>query len=415
MPGPTNKTNFKTYEASTRLLAAVIATNQGKIRLDFKAIATHMGGGTGKDAVNHRLRPIKALAQMMSEYVAQNKDPGDLKLPEGKGSDRATPRKKAEEKREGDASPKLASLVGGGTTGSAVDHRLRPIKQLAKLQVAVRQQQKDPGELPINGQEIHKLFGESTAAGIAWQFRDIRALGREQQEAVDQGRNPADVKPPGFGTPSRVKPPKARQPGDSGAEKRKRGGGGAMAKKKTKMAMSDEDDDSDFDSDFDAKDVHSEEKDDSGIGGEEEDDDSDVQITPTPASKRTKLPDKPRSRLSGGGASAATTFTARKNGSSSGGSGGGGDGGTPGNNGVRRSLFGNGGKPAVPGDDDDIQIVDLSGEDPPAPKTATRSSRFKAEPLPRQQFDPEEDMGLDPLMGSNSMYSEGDEYIDGEA
>lgn len=47
-----------------------------------------MGGGTGKDAVNHRLRPIKALAKMMSQYVAQNKDPGDLKMPEGKGADR---------------------------------------------------------------------------------------------------------------------------------------------------------------------------------------------------------------------------------------------------------------------------------------------------------------------------------------
>ena len=32
---PANKTNFKTYEAQTRLLAAVIATNKG-IKLDFK-------------------------------------------------------------------------------------------------------------------------------------------------------------------------------------------------------------------------------------------------------------------------------------------------------------------------------------------------------------------------------------------
>lgn len=31
---PTAKTNFKTYEAQTRLLAAVIATNPG-LKLDF--------------------------------------------------------------------------------------------------------------------------------------------------------------------------------------------------------------------------------------------------------------------------------------------------------------------------------------------------------------------------------------------
>lgn len=30
------QTNFKTYEAQTRLLAAVIATNKGTIKLDFK-------------------------------------------------------------------------------------------------------------------------------------------------------------------------------------------------------------------------------------------------------------------------------------------------------------------------------------------------------------------------------------------
>lgn len=32
---PSNKTSFKTYEAQTRLLAAVIATNKG-IKLDYK-------------------------------------------------------------------------------------------------------------------------------------------------------------------------------------------------------------------------------------------------------------------------------------------------------------------------------------------------------------------------------------------
>lgn len=41
--------------------------------------------------------------------------------------------------------------MGGGTTAAAVDHRLRPVKQLAKLQLSVREQKKDPGDLPIEG------------------------------------------------------------------------------------------------------------------------------------------------------------------------------------------------------------------------------------------------------------------------
>ncbi|KAI1776049.1 hypothetical protein F4818DRAFT_440425 [Hypoxylon cercidicola] len=377
MPAPTNKTNFKTYEASMRLLAAVIATNQGKIKLDFKAIATHMGGGTGRDAVNHRLRPIKALAKMMSQCVAEGKDPGDLKLPV----------------KGGEKGGELASLMGGGTTASAVDHRLRPVKQLSKLQLAVRQQGKDPGDLPVDAPEIQKLFGESTAGGIEWQFRDIKALGKEQQEAVADGKDPSKLKPAGLGTPSRAKA-RAKKSQPTSGTKRKRGSGGPIAKRK--VAMSDEEDEEELGSmDFDAKDVHSDEKDE-GYGNGNEDDDSDVQITPTPtpASKRTRLPSRAPQQPS----SAAASPAAKKSGA--------------GTSGVRRSLFGNGARPVV--DDDEIQIVDLS-EEPPARKMPSRTSRFKADPEPQPADEMEADLSSDPFMGSASMYGDADEYVDGEA
>lgn len=46
----------------------------------------------------------------------------------------------------------IALLVGGGSTESAVEHRLRPIKQLGKLQVDwFMNKRKDPGELPVEG------------------------------------------------------------------------------------------------------------------------------------------------------------------------------------------------------------------------------------------------------------------------
>ncbi|KAI8630146.1 hypothetical protein F5Y19DRAFT_474533 [Xylariaceae sp. FL1651] len=162
-----NKTNFKTYDASTRLLAAVIATCNPK--LDYAELAKHVGGDTTKDAVNHRLRPIKQLAKMQAACVKADKDPGEL--PVDKGA--------------------LAGLVGGGATPSALEHRMRPVKQLAKMQTACRDAGGDPGELPADKGEIQKLFGESTPQGIEWRFREIKSLGKAQKEAVAKNENPA--------------------------------------------------------------------------------------------------------------------------------------------------------------------------------------------------------------------------------
>ncbi|KAK5627204.1 hypothetical protein RRF57_002919 [Xylaria bambusicola] len=144
-----NKTNFKTYEASTRLLAAVIATNN--VKLDYVELAKHVGGGASKDAINHRLRHIK---------------------------------------------------------------------QLAKMQAACVKKGEDPGELPADKGEIQKLFGESTPSGIEWQFRDIKSLGKAQQEAVKKGENPATL--PVAGTPSGRNKRSAASTPATGARSRKR-------------------------------------------------------------------------------------------------------------------------------------------------------------------------------------------------
>ncbi|KAI1126367.1 hypothetical protein F5Y10DRAFT_267145 [Nemania abortiva] len=143
-----NKTNFKSYETMTRLLAAVIAT--GKPKLDYAELARHVGGGATKDAV---------------------------------------------------------------------DHRLRPIKQLAKMQAACLKKGQDPVELPVDKGEIQKLFGESTPAGIEWQFREIKSLGKAQMQAVEKGDNPAALLPAGTPSAGRGKGAGARTPGSGGIAK----------------------------------------------------------------------------------------------------------------------------------------------------------------------------------------------------
>ncbi|KAI0532504.1 hypothetical protein GGR58DRAFT_523016 [Xylaria digitata] len=153
-----NKTNFKTYEASTRLLAAVIATNN--IKLDYAELARHVGGGATKDAINHRLRPIKQLAKMQATCVSKGEDPGEL--PADKGA-------------------------------FALQHRMRPAKQLAKEFTAELEKTRNSSNSPAKEGEIHKLFGESTPDGIEWQFRSIKNLGKSQKAAVKKGENPATL------------------------------------------------------------------------------------------------------------------------------------------------------------------------------------------------------------------------------
>ncbi|OTB05857.1 hypothetical protein M426DRAFT_21588 [Hypoxylon sp. CI-4A] len=192
MPAAQNKTNFRTYDAAIRLLAAVIATTRGQVKLDFN---------------------------------------------------------------------ELSALMGGGTTPSAVDHRLRPVKQLGKLQMQWLKEGRDPGTLPIEKDEIQKLFGESTPGGIEFQFREIKALGRAQQEAVENEEDPSGLKLGAHastsGTPGRGKESGVGRGGSkaSNATKRKRG---AAAKK---VAMSGEDGSDDANSDYDKKDIRPSEDD----------------------------------------------------------------------------------------------------------------------------------------------------------
>ncbi|KAI0840264.1 hypothetical protein F5Y06DRAFT_294931 [Hypoxylon sp. FL0890] len=313
MPPAQNKTNFRTYEASTRLLAAVLATINGKVKLDFKD---------------------------------------------------------------------LAALMGGGTTGSAVDHRLRPVKQLAKMQAAYVAANKDPGELPVETGEIQKLFGESTAGGIEWQFREIKALGRAQQEALERNENPADVT---VGGPSRVKA-SASATSTPGTAKATRVSASAGSKRKRgvkKATMSEEgSDDQGADSNYDAKDINS---------------DDDYQTTPAPKRRTGR----------GAGTKGKAAPAPTKNGTAKG------------TNGTARKLFSNGNgddgqtsTASIFGDGtlssaskDDVIELAASSDEAPAHKKSTRS-RVKVEPELEQE---EEEMGYE----VNDVDG-GDDLLDGE-
>ncbi|CAK7207761.1 hypothetical protein SEUCBS139899_010574 [Sporothrix eucalyptigena] len=65
--------NFRTYEAQSRLLAAVIASNPS-MKLDYKAIAQHYGSDGSQSAIEHRFRPIKKMASVIRKAVSEGMD-----------------------------------------------------------------------------------------------------------------------------------------------------------------------------------------------------------------------------------------------------------------------------------------------------------------------------------------------------
>ncbi|CAK7274044.1 hypothetical protein SEPCBS57363_005959 [Sporothrix epigloea] len=70
-------TSFRTYEAQSRLLAAVLASNPS-LKLNFKAIAKHYGSDSSQSAIEHRFRPIKKQASIIRQAVSEGRDAKDL-------------------------------------------------------------------------------------------------------------------------------------------------------------------------------------------------------------------------------------------------------------------------------------------------------------------------------------------------
>ncbi|GAP84134.2 putative polarity defective- variant [Rosellinia necatrix] len=106
--------------------------------------------------------------------------------------------------------------------------------------------------------EIQKLFGESTPAGIEWQFREIKNLGKAQQAAVDKGESPAGISVANTPSAGRGKGGAgARTPGSAAAAAARTPGTGATTGKRHRMPAtpaaglppvdsSDDDDDGDL-------------------------------------------------------------------------------------------------------------------------------------------------------------------------
>ncbi|KAH6845512.1 hypothetical protein B0I37DRAFT_417042 [Chaetomium sp. MPI-CAGE-AT-0009] len=72
--------NFKSYEAQSRLLSALVAT-LGNHRFDYQMIAQYHGGGATASSMEHKFRAARAQAKFVKRLTEAGKDPGDYDVP----------------------------------------------------------------------------------------------------------------------------------------------------------------------------------------------------------------------------------------------------------------------------------------------------------------------------------------------
>ncbi|KAK4147210.1 uncharacterized protein C8A04DRAFT_25013 [Dichotomopilus funicola] len=162
--------SFKTRETQARLLAALVASLDGQ-RLDYKRIAEFFGSGVTESSMEHKFRPARAQAKLMTELVKVGEDPGEYDF------------------------------------------------------------------VDMNSTEIQALFGESTAEGVAFQFRSIKKGAEVLKTAVEEGVSPVErfaayYQPaggPGPSTAATSSTKRARAPRKPSAAKRRRTAGPSLA------------------------------------------------------------------------------------------------------------------------------------------------------------------------------------------
>ncbi|RFU25836.1 hypothetical protein B7463_g10504, partial [Scytalidium lignicola] len=152
--------NWKTYESSVRLLAAIIAAHPG-LKLNYEETAKYYGDGAGYKTIWSRCAKIKDTAQALRDAVDKGIDPHTVSI---------------------DEVAKSSPLKTKGENGY--------------FGVYLFLQKSDTTFWPVIDVqlEIAKHFGsDCTKSGIEWQFRAIKAGAKLQAEAVKAGADPKDV------------------------------------------------------------------------------------------------------------------------------------------------------------------------------------------------------------------------------
>ncbi|TGO70383.1 hypothetical protein BOTNAR_0001g00590 [Botryotinia narcissicola] len=185
--------NWKTYEATVRLLSAIVAAHPN-LKLDYAAISKYYGDESNYQQIWRGMNGIKRNAESLRKAVDAGLNASTVNL-------------------ENDFSVKKAISVrfGGDCTASALDNRFRRLKSDAKLINAAVAKGEDPilmnvgdtnGEVACKGRAISVLMGSATPAShIQSQLREtIKPLGERLIAMRDAGEDCKDVDLTDLGT-----------------------------------------------------------------------------------------------------------------------------------------------------------------------------------------------------------------------
>ncbi|KAK0626998.1 hypothetical protein B0T14DRAFT_562858 [Immersiella caudata] len=131
MAGTPVKQSFQTLESQKRLMAALLASLPGTVKIDYNAVARCYGGGATASAVEHQCRAVRKMAIAMTLCVNQGLDP-----------QRVTP----------------------------------------DIVKTVTKDMKD--------EELHRIYGTSTPGGLGYQVQNLKAVGKRMKDAADNGGDP---------------------------------------------------------------------------------------------------------------------------------------------------------------------------------------------------------------------------------
>ncbi|KAF7901073.1 hypothetical protein EAF00_003294 [Botryotinia globosa] len=185
--------NWKSYEATVRLLSAIVAAHP-TLKLDYAAISKYYGDESNYHQIWRGMNGIKRNAESLRKAVDAGLNASTVNL-------------------ENDFSVKKAISVrfGGDCTASALDNRFRRLKSDAKLINAAVAKGEDPilmnvgdtnGEVACKGKAISVLMGSATPAShIQSQLREtIKPLGERLIAMRDAGEDCKDVDLTDLGT-----------------------------------------------------------------------------------------------------------------------------------------------------------------------------------------------------------------------
>ncbi|TGO56129.1 hypothetical protein BCON_0082g00420 [Botryotinia convoluta] len=212
--------NWKSYEATVRLLSAIVAAHP-TLRLDYAAISVRFGGDCTASALDNRFRRLKSDAKLINAAVAKGEDPilmnvgdtnGEIAC-KGKGGNKFMLFSRlsssiSQEHRSvpfayTNAALAISELMGSATPASHIQSQLREtIKPLGERLIAMRDAGEDCKDVDMTDlgtrrykAEIAAKMGSNvTPISVKAQFsRSFRVLAARQNALCAVGKDLKDA------------------------------------------------------------------------------------------------------------------------------------------------------------------------------------------------------------------------------